>query len=851
MQGWDGGTRTGAAPGAIGFADSLHAHGASVAVVDEHGVTWSYADLAVKADEVAARLGEQRRLVLIESDGGIETIAGLLGAYRGGHVALLTGAERERNAGIVATYDPDVVLGGGQLVERRPATAHELHPDLRLLLSTSGSTGSPKLVRLSGDAIDANARAIAGYLSLRPSDRAITSLPLQYCYGLSVLHSHLAVGASIVCTPASVVDPCFWTAVDDHGVTNLAGVPHTFELLDRGGFADRSHPSLRLLTQAGGRMAPDTVRRWAQVGQRRGFDLYVMYGQTEATARMAYLPPDLVEANPDAVGLPVPGGSFRIEPLDGLPTDEGELVYAGPNVMLGYAERPADLALGRTVDELRTGDIARIGDDGLVRIVGRRQEILKVFGLRIDLRRVQAHLDAGGIDATCAGDDDGLTVAVHDDTPDADVRAAVSDVVALPAAAVAVAAVPELPLLPNGKVDRGALVDAVRDAATTRRPAPTGAGVRDLLATLLGTDPGPDDTFVSLGGDSLTYVEASIALEERLGLLPDHWHLRTMAELDDLEPASPRTRGWARVETGVLLRAVAIVLVVGTHAGTFRISGGAHLLFAAAGFNMARFQLRSGAWGRSLGRLVVPAMVWIGGVAALTDDFDAAHALLLHGWVGGRGRWAYWFVEVLAQVLLAVIVLLRVPVVRRLQQHHPFALACALLVPTLAVRFDVIDTPGHHYPFFRPHEIAWIFVLGWAAAAVRTPWHRLIVTAVALAAVPGFFGNTTRDVVLLAGLLLLLWVPSLPVPRRAPRLIGLVAGASLHIYLSHVQVHPLVSDRWPFLGVLASLAFGIALWHVTQPVQQRTERACTTVSDRFAPFARRSAGFSANSLIRR
>ena len=242
---------------------------------------------------------------------------------------------------------PDVIVGDGDIRERRPGTAHDLHPDLALLLSTSGSTGSPKLVRLSHDNLRCNAASIADYLGLTPDDRAITSLPMHYCYGLSVVHSHLLVGAGLVLTDLSVVDECFWRLAEDAGATSFAGVPYTFEQLERSGFTERALPSLRYVTQAGGRMAPERVGRWRDHGRRSGWDLVVMYGQTEATARMAWLPPDRADAHPEAVGIPIPGGSFRLEPVDEV--DEpgvGELVYAGPNVMQGYAVSAADLARG-------------------------------------------------------------------------------------------------------------------------------------------------------------------------------------------------------------------------------------------------------------------------------------------------------------------------------------------------------------------------------------------------------------------------------------------------------------------------------------------------------------------------
>ena len=809
----------------VGFVAELERHADGVAVVDRDGSTCTYAGLAVRADAVAARLGEHRRLVLVEAVNDLDGVVAYLGALRGGHVVLLASPGDDRSADLVSTYEPDVVISEGlAIVDRHVGTAHDLHPDLALLLSTSGSTGSPKLVRLSHANLEANAASIAAYLGLRADDRAITSLPLQYCYGLSVLHSHLTVGAGVVCTGASVVDPCFWDTVDRHGVTNVAGVPHTFDLLARTDFADRSHPSLRFLTQAGGRMDPEQVRRWHRTGQQRGFDLYVMYGQTEATARMAYLPPSMVEDRAGAVGVALPGGSFRLAPVEGADPDQGELVYAGPNVMLGYAGEPADLALGRTVEELHTGDLARIDQDGVVEIVGRLGQFVKVFGLRLDLRRLSDLLTGNGIDAECLGDDHGLAIAVLDGHDLADVRALLCARTGLPPAAISVARIHDVPRLANGKLDAGTLTAIVRAEDQPAGHDAHAGSVTDLLARLLGTTPRPGDTFVSLGGDSLTYVEASIALEERLGHLPHDWHVRPIEDLERDTEVPPTRRG-TRIETGVLLRAIAIVLVVGNHTGAFLVAGGAHVLFAAVGFNMARFQLASGTWMRSLARIAVPSMVWIGGAALLRQDgFTLSHALLVHGLVDGSGRWIYWFIEAMVQALVITALAMRVPAVRRFEQRTPLGLPALLLVPALAIRFDLVELGPARHAVFRPHEIAWIFLLGWMAARSRNGLQRAAVSAASVAAVPGFFGDGPREAVLLAGLLLLVWAPTVRVPRALPRVLGLLASASLHIYLTHVQVHPLLSDRSPVLGLVASLAVGVAVWRAVQPIQQHIER---------------------------
>ena len=240
-------------------------------------------------------------------------------------------------------------------------------------------------------------------------------------------------------------------------MTSFAAVPYTFDLLERVGFEHIDLPSLRYITQAGGRLDPDRVRSYAELGRRQGWDLFVMYGQTEATARMAYLPPDLAAEHPHAIGVPVPGGSFRLEPVPGL--EANELVYTGPNVMLGYAERPEDLALGRVITELHTGDLASCGPDGLYEIVGRRSRFVKIVGLRVDLGRVERLLaDLGLTTAAAAGSDDAVVAAVEGSHDLALVAKTLAQDLGLPRAAVQLHSVDSVPRLPNGKPDYPAVL---------------------------------------------------------------------------------------------------------------------------------------------------------------------------------------------------------------------------------------------------------------------------------------------------------------------------------------------------------------------------------------------------------
>ena len=900
-------------PARVSFAEELDRHGDRTALItaDE---TISYRELARRVDSVADHLGEHRRLIVIRADNSVEAVVTYLAALTGGHPALLVPAGPRSPAAesLVDAYDPDVIAGrsaeGGRwyVRERRAGSAHHLHPDLALLLSTSGSTGSPKLVRLSGTNLQANAEAIASYLNLTSADRAITSLPMSYCYGLSVINSHLAVGAGIALTSLSVADACFWELARSAGVTGLAGVPYTFDLLDRVGFEDVRPPRLRYVTQAGGRLAPERVVRYAALGRREGWRFFVMYGQTEATARMAYLPPELAERHPDAIGRPIPGGAFRLEPVDGLDPEIGELVYTGPNVMLGYAEGPADLACGRTVTELRTGDLARCGENGLYAIVGRQSRFAKILGLRIDPDQVEAELARHGVQACCVGRDDELTIAVVDrsgsDQPDdATLRRLVADRFGLPPRAVRVHRLGELPRGANGKVDYAAVAELTAEAAraggadvaarpatglvaarpatgsVAPPPATGSAALCQLFAEVLERpDVTEESSFVSLGGDSLSYVEMSIRLERALGHLPANWHTTSIrdlatASIRDLaataqpapaasrvpadsaaersarsEPATRTRPGWWRlsparkathrkthsmaaagtaraslggasvVETSVALRAISIVLIVGTHAQLFAISGGAHLLLGVAGFNLARFHLTASARMarvrsilRSLRRIVIASVLWIGLAYLVTDHYALRHVFLVNYLVGPEGvNNDYWFIEALLYLTLGVTALLAVPAVDRLERRYPYGLPIALAVAGLVTRYELL--PGVHLR--TPAVVWWLFCLGWAAARASTAWQRGLVTLLTVATVPGFFGSPAREAVVIAGMLLLIWVPTLPSLRPLNVIAGPLAAASLYIYLTHWQVFPHLDQISSLLATVASLVVGIGVW---------------------------------------
>ncbi|MPY83071.1 MAG: AMP-binding protein [Actinophytocola sp.] len=825
------GTHPAEGVGTVAFAADLARHGERTALIDAHGQRLTYRELAEKVDVMRARLGTERRLVLVAASNDVEPIVAYLAALSGGHPVLLANAgDAAHLDDLIAGYDPDVVIDG-DITERRPGTAHTLHPELALLLSTSGSTGSPKLVRLSARNVQSNAEAIARYLAITDTDRAITSLPMQYCYGLSVINSNLLRGAGLVLTDASMIEPEFWTLFREHHCTSLHGVPYTFDLLDRAGFARMELPSLRYVTQAGGKLSAERVAELAARGEREGWQLFVMYGQTEATARMAYLPPELARTRPDSIGVAIPGGDLALASESA--SGEGELIYRGPNVMLGYAESPADLAEGRTVTELATGDLARRTGDGLFEITGRSSRFIKISGLRIDLDRVEALCAERGHAVRCTGDDEGLVVAVSSAEDVAPVTELVTSRLCLPAGAIRVGVVAETARLPSGKVDYAALAAAV-GTPETGDPA---VDVREIFARVLPryapSDIGDADTFVTLGGDSLSYVRASIELEKVLGEVPPNW---PSVPVGELERQRPRHRWFPLVETNIVLRAIAVVLVVGTHVELFRVLGGAHLLLILAGWSFARFCLPSGsergttttsrAILRSAVRIAIPSMLWLAWRMLAAPDVSLANVLLVHNYVGTTTAVGYWFVEVMVQTLLLLAVLFAIPAVRRAERRYPFLTPLVVFAGSLTGRLFIGDIAHWFEWAMTTHAMAWFFALGWLAFRARSRTQQLIVVAAALLTVPGFFENSVREGIPLAGLLLVLFLPRLRLPRVLVPLIGLVASASLYIYLTHFAAIDALAGRVPGLVVtLAGIGLGIAVWFAAERAMALTGRA--------------------------
>jgi len=305
------------------------------------------------------------------------------------------------------------------LVKLNQNSSFSLHPDLAMLLTTSGSTGSSKFVRISYENMEVNAASIAEYLSIDENERPITTLPMSYSYGLSVINSHILKGACILLTSKSMLEKDFWTFLKSQKASSLSGVPYTFEILKKLKFSQMNLPSLKTITQAGGKMNTEFNKEISEFCHNSGRQFYVMYGQTEATARMSYLPPQYALTKLGSIGIAIPDGEFFLIDDKGSIIKEdgiiGELVYKGKNVSMGYTNCIDDLVKeDENQGVLFTGDLAKRDSENFYFIVGRKGRFIKIFGNRVNLDETESLLHNIISECACTGQDDHLIVYITD-----------------------------------------------------------------------------------------------------------------------------------------------------------------------------------------------------------------------------------------------------------------------------------------------------------------------------------------------------------------------------------------------------------------------------------------------------
>lgn len=838
----------------IGFLARRTEHGDRLALVFADGGSVTYRELDAEIAARAANFPARRSLIIWAAQATRESILTYLAALALGHPVLPVAPRKDDIAALIATYQPAAIHGadGWRHLEQGPARA-ACHPDLALLLSTSGSTGSPKLVRLSRQNVDSNALAIAAYLELTPQDRSALILPLHYSYGLSVLHAHLAAGASVLIGAPSLMAPDFAERID--GCTNLSGVPYSFDLMEEVGFRDRMPMSLRFMTVAGGRLDPDLVMLYGRHMKARGGRFFVMYGQTEATARMAYMKPDQALAHPDCIGDAIPGGRFSLIDEAGVEIrgthQAGELVYRGPNVMMGYATSQSDLARGADLDALKTGDLAERLSNGLYRLVGRRNRFSKIAGLRLAHDEIEVHLAHAGIAAFVTGDDTALVIAATTGADPAALRLQVAARTGLTANLTRVVILPDLPRHANGKPDYASILNAGLATANVAAGDAVMAAFRETFAPRrLATR----DSFVSLGGDSLAYLQLSLALEAELGLLPRQWERLSIAALSARAKPAPRISGWrdwlwpAAIDSDHFLRAVAIFLVVLHHATMWSLAGGAATLLLLVGFNLARFHAQRLFTGDLLAVLrasLAPVFIYypiLLGYCIYRGEYPWQSLLLMGNWgIAGYSTMPspivlYWFVEAYLQIVLVALAIFAIPGLGRRVAAHPFALGLVFLAFTVLLRETVNFAwdAGEMNIFFTP-RILYVPALGWCIYFAASRQQRIfmaLLSVLLLLGLPWAEGATAtilwvRAGLLIAACLVLICWARVFLPAMLTRLLSLIAAASFSIYLFHNLPYYLLLDdggaerHHPVLHMVLGIACGICLHFVLQALGRR------------------------------
>ena len=312
----------------------------------------------------------------------------LLGAV--GQVHVVTDSRIE-HAGVrsLATLE-DLVRADASAV-RLPAIAPT---DLASLMFTSGSTGTPRGVMVSHGNIIANTTSIIASLGLTSADRIMVVLPFYYCYGASLLHTHLRVGGSVVVDSRFMYVETVLDRMVQTGCTGFAGVPTHFQtLLRKSTLGQRTFSHLRYVQQAGGHLAPALIEALGQA--LPGVSVYVMYGQTEATARLSCLPPDQLDRKRGSIGKGIPGVRLTVVTERGAPArpgEIGEIVAEGANIARGYWRADEESRSSFRDDRLHTGDLATVDEDGFVYIVGRGKDFLKCRGERIACQQIEARL---------------------------------------------------------------------------------------------------------------------------------------------------------------------------------------------------------------------------------------------------------------------------------------------------------------------------------------------------------------------------------------------------------------------------------------------------------------------------
>lgn len=408
----------------------------SVAFEDNHGQLLTYGQLVEEILKIQKQL-HGRALAFCLCQNNVGCALGYLALVDAGVVPIMLSANLNESlfrslfeeyqpnyiwapCGIELFFEGDVVYSAFSysLFETMNSSC-DMHESLQLCMPTSGSTGSPKLVRYKVGNLEANAKNVAQAFGWTSDERAFADLGLQYTMGLNVVNTHLYVGATVLLCDANLLTNDYWDFMKGKRATNITGVPFTYDIFARLRFTKKDLPFLKTIAEGGGKLSDKRFSELATYAHESGRRFFATFGTTETAARLSYLDPALAQEKIGSIGKAIPGGEMYLRDKDGAVLEEkvaeGELCYKGPNVTMGYAMCRGDLSLGDEWNGIyATGDLARRDEDGCYFITGRLSRFLKLLGHRVSLDQCERILrDDLGVAAACVGDDSKMIVYVE------------------------------------------------------------------------------------------------------------------------------------------------------------------------------------------------------------------------------------------------------------------------------------------------------------------------------------------------------------------------------------------------------------------------------------------------------
>lgn len=735
---------------------------------------------------------------------------------------------------------------GAQSSATLPTIAED---DLAGILYTSGSTGNPKGVVLTHRNFVLCASTVADYLKYRPDDRILNLPPYSFGFGLSQLFTSLHAGVTAVLHSFLTAQDLLEVIAAER-VTGVSGVPTAMSQVAALPWPPEAEESIRYISVAGGRMPESATMRLRAAHPQ--VEVYLMYGMTE-TLRATYLAPDEADRRPTSIGKAIPNAEILILRPDGTPCDvgeTGELVQKGPLLARGYWNDPARSAdvfrpiPGDSEPAVWSGDMVKQDADGFIYFVGRRDEIVKIRGYRTSPVEIEDVVMASGQAAMAAAicvarseTEQSLFVYV---TPK---NGAAPDIDAilthcrnhLPAYLVPQGIITRdrLPLTPNGKLERKKLLAEHLASEEAAAALPQSAfelstepsflqrfkteflhllGVqrrtfRSVMAIYRWNFPGRQvdrrDTFLTLEGDSLSYVSVSTGIEEYLGSLPRGWESLPIEELQKMQSARSSLM---HLQPDIAMRAVALICILAVHAGNRFVSGSSMLLLILSGLSFARFNWSND--GRKVCesilrlaiKIAIPTWIMLSAIFAYRHEINwgvlffydnLIHPIRVTWWLPA------WYLQVLLQIFAAMGLVSLIPGIAAFVNSRRYLAGMVFFWASVGayVAFALLASP-HWLDFDSlPVYFAWLFAFGWLVAAAHTPGQKLasylsllagLTIIVTMAARVGDFSLREHGRYwLILAVPILLWAPTFFVPRVIGSIAGLLAQATLFIYLFH------------------------------------------------------------------